>query len=85
MEDRPWSSRVVLVDLEQDRLLAVRIGALAEERERPTGVTEEPPPVFVHRLSPKVAAFHSEWPCAAESIPRAPRAARAARQLSQSR
>ena len=60
MEDRPWSACVVLVDRKEDCLAAVGIVALADQRERAVGVTEQPPSMLVHRLPTRVAGFHEQ-------------------------
>ena len=60
MKDRPWPERVELVNLEQNRLAAAGIVALAEEREWPAGLAEEPSPMVIHRQSLGHQAIYSQ-------------------------
>ena len=60
MKDHVRSACVVLVDLEQDRLSAIGIVALAEERQRTAGVTKQSPSMLVHRLPTQIAGIHDE-------------------------
>lgn len=61
MHDRPGAQCVVFIDLEQNRFLAIGVGAFAEQRERPPGIAEQASAMLVHCFPSLGARFHRSF------------------------